>query len=201
MRWRKTQDDWKIRQTGEAPAELLVAILTDCGPSARALADTASAWTNLFPRSDFVVFDRHDNLGVRISNALAMARLPPDRLLLVGAGRGARLALSFGLNATPPCAGVLAYDALPEVPAAVPPANRRVKIRIVGHVFDDPGRDHRLGDAVRALGDLGIDARATQLIDCGLTPAAIRLGTAYLAELSATALQYSAGGVLSRAAS
>ena len=85
------------------------------------------------------------------------------------------------------CAGVLAYDALPALNDVVP-GRSRTKIRLIASERDAAGRGGGLGDAVRALNGAGADARATLLHDAGLTPSAIGLGSAYLAELSASAL-------------
>ena len=188
MHWRKTNVGWMSERAGETSAELLVAILADQDSPPAALFDVATAWAQAFPLSALVILEGLEHIEAHLTEALARVRLPPRRLLLVGLGEGGRIGLSLALEAAPRCAGVLVYDALPDLPVSAGPRSRGVKVRLIGHEAEDPRHDGRLGDLVRRLGGLGIDARATQLLEPGLTPSAIRLGAAYLAELSASAL-------------
>jgi hypothetical protein len=184
MTWPRTDIEWRSTPAGQKPV-LLVAILTGGNSPPAGLWDAAAGWARLFPLSTVVIFKWHDDIEARLNSVLAEVRLPPERLLLVGFGEGARISLSLALGGALPCAGVLIYDGLPDVPPAAIAVNPRVRVRIIGHTFGDPRHDDRLGAVVRQLADMGVDVRATQLADLGLTPAAIRLGAAYLAELSA----------------
>jgi pimeloyl-ACP methyl ester carboxylesterase len=175
-------------RAAETPADLLVAILPDQDSPPAALFDVAAAWAQAFPLSVLVIFEELENIEAHLTEVLAQVGLPPRRLLLVGLGEGGRIGLPLALEAAPRCAGVLVYDALPDLPVSADLRSRGVKIRLIGRKAEDPRHDDRLGDVVRRLAGLGIDTRATQLLEPGLTPSAIRLGAAYLAELSASAL-------------
>jgi pimeloyl-ACP methyl ester carboxylesterase len=184
MIWRKTPTGWLGDH--EKPSELLVAVLPDQGVDAIALRDVAAAWSISMSRTAFVIFERLDAVETELAATLVQVGLCPNRLLLVGFGSGGQIGLSLALNSAQSCAGLLAYDVPPAwVPDATPIVHN-MKIRLVGHRNGALGGG--LGDIIRRLVVMGIDARATQLPEPGLTPSAIRIGAAYLADLSASAL-------------
>jgi pimeloyl-ACP methyl ester carboxylesterase len=155
-----------------------------------ALQEHAEAWATSLPGAAFAILGRLDKIRPDLVAALESVRLQPARLLLVGFGLGAQIGFWLALEtATPACAGLLAYGAS-QYQAPEPALLRRtVKIRLIGHKTGEPRNDNWLGNTVRSLVDLGINARATQLPEAGLTPSAIRLGASYLAELAASALE------------
>ena len=171
------------------PPAILVALLPDRSDAWAPLQAAAEAWAPSLPHAAFFVCEQLDCLEPVLMDVLAWARLPLSRLLVVGVGRGGARALSLahvpdGL----PCAGVLAYDAIPEPPADAAGHWGGTKIRLLHGPAAPPRREPAIGEAVRRLQALGVDVRGTVLQEAGLTRPALRLGAAYLTELAAAAL-------------
>jgi hypothetical protein len=184
MIWRQTDVGWLGES--EQHAKLLVALLPDQAGEAAKLRDVAALWAAPLPNAAFMVFERLDDLDVSLAATLDLVGLRPCRLLLVGFGRGAEIGLSVAFKSAECCAGVVAYVASPASIARLTPDSRETKIRLIGDKEGEPGE--RLSDAIHHMVALGIDARGIELSGDGLTRAAIRLGGAYLTELSASAL-------------
>jgi hypothetical protein len=192
MQWRKTEFGCAGERDGAAPAELLVAVLLDADMPGALVRDAVAAWAPSLPTARFLLFNRCPPAGLIeavLLDALASADLPPSRLLLVGLRGTATVGLSVVLGAVPPpCAGMLAYDGLPVRTGQLSPAARQIKIRLIGWQGEGRGDEDLFAQTIHDLGAAGIDVRGTWMIGTGLTPAAIRLGAAYLGELSASAL-------------
>ncbi len=200
MLWRKTEFGCAGERDGAAPAELLVAVLLDADRPGALVRDAVAAWAPSLPSARFLLFNRWPSAGLVenvLPDALASAGLPPSRLLLVGLRGRATAGLSAVLGtAHPPCAGMLAYDGLPVRAGQLSPAARQVKVRLIGWRGEGSGDEDLFAQAIRDLGAAGVDVRGTWMVEAGLTPAAIRLGAAYLGELSASALAAPRGAVL-----
>jgi pimeloyl-ACP methyl ester carboxylesterase len=138
------------------------------------------------PNAALVVLNRLEDADGSVAAMLHRLGLSRSRLLLVGFGAGGQHALSLALTTAECCAGLLAYGISPELGAQPRPVGGHVKVRLIG---DRTGElDERLSAVIRRLVAFGIDARGMQLSGTGLTRPATRLGAAYLAELSASAL-------------
>jgi hypothetical protein len=166
--------------------EIVVALLADRHASPGALQAAAETWAESLPRAAFFVCVRLEAVEMCLLEVLAWAGLPASRLFIAGAGYAGRLALSLARKPEGfPCAGVLAYDASPEFPADAAWRWGAAAIRLICGDGANPANAARLDDTVRQLQALGVDARGAVLKQPGLTPAAVRLGAAYLAELAA----------------
>jgi hypothetical protein len=137
-----------------------------------------------------------------LARRLDRARLDTARLVLAGVygAEGMSLQLAFGEGALG-CAGVLACgDALsPLEPLAGAPARCGTRLRLVGETGNPLSCAAALGGLLRRFRAAGLDAQGAVLGreggppegDCtgrGPSPALVRLGGAYLAELVAVAL-------------
>jgi len=148
-----------------------------------------------------------DSAGT-VGSALLVQRLrgaclDTSRLVLVGVcgAEGAALRLASG-RAAPTCAGVLVCGGAPSLP--LPPEAERVgrgaRLRVTWEARDPLSSAAAPGDALRRLRAAGVDAQGAVLegevgarggvtgADPALSPALVRLGAAYLAELVAVAL-------------
>ncbi|GGF09684.1 hypothetical protein GCM10011611_13990 [Aliidongia dinghuensis] len=187
MKWTRTSFGLVAERTGGPSAEFLVAIIGGAGASPN-LLDAADAWAAALPFGAFVVFEAEGDIPIRITRSLAGLPIPSGRQLLVGIGKGGGLCIDRAVEVPAACTGVLVYDPPAALATAAAALDRRVKVRLVGLGSDDPDRERLPGLLVQRLRSLGIDARATQLRERRLVGPAVRIGTAYLAELSAAAL-------------
>ena len=188
MKWSKTDSGWTGERGDGVPAELLVAVLGGPQSPAGDLREVAADWAQSLPSGVFVIFEILTDIEARLAAALASLGLPTRRLILVGIGDGGTVCLKVAFEAAPIGIGVLVYNPQPDLPLAAAPVNPMAKVRLIGPTSGSSFHDELLGALVRRLRCLGIDARATELAEHGLTRSAIRLGAAYLAELSASAL-------------
>jgi hypothetical protein len=188
MEWSKADVGWIGERIDGPSPELLVAVLASPQASPLDLRTIAADWARSLPSSAFVVFEILTDIGTRLAAALSRLGLPASRLLLVGIGDGGTVCLNIAFQAAPISIGVLIYDPQPHL--LTPPAsvNPKAKVRLVGFRRDDPMSYDLLGALVRRLRALSIDAQAAELAEPGLTQPAVRLGGAYLTELSASAL-------------
>jgi hypothetical protein len=186
------------RPGGTPETELLVAILIGHSKPCLDWHAAAAAWSLSLPRAAFVIAEHAPSpamLEAFVSGALLRFGLRPSRLLLVGLGDGAKVGFSVTLQSPRPiCASLLAYGAVPDLDVDPPLSGRQTKIRLIGHISDTNPDDQQFARAVRRLCSLGVDVRGTLLTDLGLTTSSIRLGAAYLGELSASALDGSPRG-------
>lgn len=187
MIWKQT---WSGRVSdssfGDMAPEIVVALLTDRHTSPEVLQAVAETWAESLPRAAFFVCERPEVIELCLLEVLAWAGLPASRLFIVGAGYAGRLALSLARKPDGfPCAGVLAYDASPEFPADARWRWGAAAIRLICRDGANSANAVWLEDAVRRLQALGVDARGAVLEQPGLTPASVRLGATYLAELAA----------------
>lgn len=188
MIWRETKVGWLAE--GEPSTELLVVLLPDGDGAATDLRDVAATWSTSLPNTAFLVLDRLEDADRSVASTLDWVGLSRSRLLLVGFGAGGRHALSLAETAEDGCAGVLAYG-IPLESAAGPTPVGHIRLRLIGDRTADP--DESFSAVICGLVALGVDARGMQLSGPGLTRPAIRLGAAYLAELSASALMTGSG--------
>lgn len=187
MKWSKTDSGW-AGEPGDTPAELLVAVLGGAGSPPGDLRDVAADWARSLPSGAFLIFEILTDIEARLAAALVRLGLPPRRLILVGIGDGGTVCLKIAFQAAPIGVGVLVYNPPPDLIPAATRTNPMAKVRLIGLSSDASFHDELLGALVRRLRSLGIDARATEMAEPGMTRPAIRLGAAYLAELSACAL-------------
>jgi len=191
MAWRETEIGWFDDADGTTSAELLVAVLPDKGTPAAIVRKAATIWAHSLPTASFVIFDHSLTRAVvetLLHQALAYTNLPPSRLLLVGLTDGATVGFSIVIGASHrACAGMVAYDAKPFPLVDLSTVARHTKLRLIGCMGQEADEE-QFAQTIRDLGRLGADIRGTLLLEPGLTPSAIRLGAAYLGELSASAL-------------
>ena len=187
MKWSRTESGW-AGEPGETPAELLVAVLGGAGSPLGDLRDVAADWARSLPTGAFMIFEILTDIEARLAAALARLGLPARRLILVGIGDSGTVCLKIAFQAATIGVGVLVYNPLPDLVPAAARVNPMARVRLIGLGSDASFHDELLAALVRRLRSLGIDARATEMAEPGMTRPAIRLGAAYLAELSASAL-------------
>lgn len=190
--WQKTRLGWiGGRKKGQRP-ELLVLILADRETPSAVLRGVAVAWAATLAPTLFVVFDRsvdRSSIEPFLTTALETAELPASRLLLVGVRDGGTLGLSIALRSGHPgFAGLLAYDPILAETTVSARQAWRPRIRLVGREGEGRVTADLFARTISDLSRLQLDVRGTLLPEPGWTPAAIRIGAAYLAELSASAL-------------
>jgi predicted esterase len=193
--------------------EALVVLLLDLGSCKKTLAPIAARWATAVPGAALLALDCQILLSCDrfvtpddaetgserailayatrlleplLALELHSRRLNPARLVLVGFGFGARLALHLLLERGASCAGVLTFGARmsPLVPGNDAAGS---KVRLIERATQGESTSRELRDFVESLRAGGLDARAALAAGSVLSDAAIRHGTAYLVELVATA--------------
>jgi hypothetical protein len=190
MKWTRTGFGLIAERAEATPAELLVAILGGDDAPAN-LLEVAGEWAAALPFGAFVVFETLTDSAARIARSLAHVRVAQGRVLLVGMGQSGGVCINLVFRGRTSLVGMLVYDPPAASIALVASLDRSVKVRLVGLGSDDPRHELLPGILVRRLRLLGIDARATQLLEREFSRPAIRIGLAYLTELSAAALERS----------
>jgi predicted esterase len=202
-----------LEPLAKGPPEALVVLLLDLGSCRKILCPVAARWATAVPGAAFLALDCQILLscGERASPdeaatgsdrlmldyatrllepslalELGSRRLDPTRLVLVGFGFGARLALHLLLGRGVSYAGALTFGARTSLPASGSDAVGS-KVRLIERATDDETASRALREIVESLGASGLDARAALVEGSLLSDEAIRHGCAYLVELVATA--------------
>jgi predicted esterase len=200
----------------KGPPEALVILFGDLGFPAATLNPIAARWAPRVPSTAFIVLDgviqpaapsgdplhrKADrdasaepavldraelNLGSLLQQHLRSYRLHADQLVLAGFRDGGTLALRLLVRQGWRSAGVLAFAAklTPPLPRYL---NVEGKVRLIECAENRQVGQTSLRAAVATLAACGIDARGALLTGSILSDEAIRHGSAYLAELVATA--------------
>jgi predicted esterase len=207
---------FQLNPIAKGAPKALVVLLCDLGTSIETGAALAARWAASVPAAAFIVLDgiwqskatpdavrntiaeprnsaepdRLDRAGRSlvplVAQALRTRRLDASRLVLVGFGSGATLALHLVLHQRWSSAGVLAFaPALTDPPPRT--ARRSPKIRLIDSVGNSSCAHAGARDLASILVDRGIDVRRVRLGGPMLSDEAIRHGALYLAELVATA--------------
>jgi hypothetical protein len=177
-----------------APPNVLIGLLANATWTPSQMLRLAEAWRARLPQAAFATVESAatpDHLRSCLADRLATAGLPPARLLLVGIGASARQALALAFaHPRRICRGILAFGAcpLPDIPANCDGTGMQIRL-IEGH----EGRhveDDLLGNIVRELQGRRFDVRAAMIVPSAVlvTPDAVRLGGAYIADMVATSL-------------
>jgi hypothetical protein len=173
-------------------------------PSRAAVAhELVTVWQPSIPAADVltVSLDKGRSAGLSDLPAALLAGSSACKRPLVLAGvcgaEDAALRLGFDRR-LPQCAGVLAAGRVvpPLGPLAVRPGGRAVRIRLIWEVSDATNWAVALGELLCWFRAGGLDAQGavlepvsdTQADECRLSPALVRMGRVYLAELVAIAM-------------
>jgi hypothetical protein len=188
------------------PAPEVLAVLLHPPGAAAAACELARAWRPAVPAADVTTLSVPEGrAGTAVSALLARrldrARLDTARLVMAGVygAEGTALQLAFGEGALG-CAGVLACGgALPLLEPLGAPARSRTRLRLVWEADNPLSYAAALGGLLHRFRAAGLDAQGAVLgreggppagsyTGRGPSPALVRLGGAYLAELVAVAL-------------
>ncbi len=160
----------------------------------------ARAWSPAIPAAQIATMQVPDGPAADAAAALAVrlldqAGIAAESLVLAGVcgAEGTALQIAFARDA-PSWAGVLTCGSVlvPLKPLADAPARRTTRLRLVWEVADPLCHAPALAELLRWFRAASLDAQGSVLErpegTDGLSPALVRLGGAYLAELVAVAL-------------
>jgi hypothetical protein len=193
MDWQDTEDGWVTLPCDGTDAALLIVLLTQDGFDGRIARKLVAAWSGLLPQACFALLRAQSEPGAaerRLGELVSRLRVPPARLILVGLdGTGCEHAVALALRTSrATSAGLLCFGVWPACVANLPHPISHVRVRLIATAGEDAPDEEQFARMVRDLATLGADVRANALSQPGFSPAAIRLGAAYLAELAAAAL-------------
>lgn len=185
-------------RSGASSAGALAIVLHGPG-DAEIAANLAASWRPAVPTAAISILPVPERdpraVAALLAGHIDATGLPPERLVLVGAYGTEMTALQLALGPDAPAwAGALVCGTnLPQLaPCAPASPHRTTRLRLIWEATDPLLCADALGETLRRLRGAGLDAQGSVLgwneRDERPTPALLRLGGAYLAELIATAL-------------
>jgi hypothetical protein len=182
-----------LHPVAETVPDALVVLLAGADADNAMASLLMQAWAPRLPQAVFVILssqhvgpaDGQIQTCRRISMELAKHNLAENRLVLVGIDAGSTLVLELVHESLQPCGLLAIADGFPSTSWGAKLDG--LKIRLIQYGGE---RDvvPPLMDVVHHMEKSGADVRAARVESSATTPAVLRLGGAYLAELVAVAL-------------
>jgi hypothetical protein len=188
----KGQED--LHPVADTVPDALVVLLAGTDADNGMATALMEAWAPRLPQAVFVILssqhagataDGRMQICQRINMELATYNLAENRLVLVGIDAGSTLVLGLVHESLQPCGLLAIADGFPSTFWGAKLDG--LKIRLIQYGGEGDGVPPIM-DAVHHMEKSGADVRAALVESSGATPAVLRLGGAYLAELVAVAL-------------